>query len=1196
MKYKLILLIILTCFLNSINLIASQIHLEANLSLNGELINGKEDVTIEIIKANQPETILWSETFEQTPFIDGNFGVNLGSKQPFNPSDFSHEQLLYRIKLQDVEVTEKIYYVPRAVYADYVSKIDWKNIENKPPSSNVLFISESKQNVGINTSSANATLDINGTLAIQLIEPTNDNSNLSLLTTESSILKKIDLSNKKDQILQVNSNETGFQFVPISNLAQNLKANFSNFISAQTENLKNKLIMIQDDGKTLTTIDPSNLSVKNATTINQKESSDFLNLNQQEPQVVQNGSIEFDSDSRLTLNSSITIKNNDNELLTFKNLGNEFIVNNKTLSIKTTPTFTNSVNGLVPAPKTTDTNLFLSQDSQWKKPIGLLPNSDGLSNKHFLNANQEWSTIDQINYTIFSNKQHGLVPTANNKLNHYLFSDGNWKTLPIFAGKESGLVPSGENFTSNNFLNASGNWVNINTMLSIFNGNNQGLVPQPTVNNQDLFLRSDGQWVDIDLRNDGNIDMKNIDQILTNKDYLTNVTNNDIEDNANIDFSKLNITKEDITNLGIPANNSQLSNEQVKTIIDDTYVSSLGYIKTDTDTQLSNDQVKSIIDDTYVSSLGYIKTASNTQLSNTQVKNIINDTYIGSLGYIKTDTDTQLSDTQVKSIIDNSYIGSLGYIKTNTQLSETQVKSIIDNSEDNIDTLVSNNGFLTSVSNDNVADNADISFSKLNITKSDIVALGIPASDTNTQLADSDVKNIIDNSYIESLGYIKEDTQLSESEVDVFVADNGYLTSVSNGSVATDAAISFSKLNISKANIESLGIPGADTNTQLSESEVDGFVANNGYLTSVSNGSVATDAAISFSKLNISKANIESLGIPGADTNTQLSESEVDGFVANNGYLTSVSNDNVADNADISFSKLNITKSDIVALGIPASDTNTQLTASDVKSIIDTSYIEGKGFLRSTIETDLSIDKSNKITFGSTDSYIKPLLDIKLDPKGLEIKGSKIDTWGKSVHLSSIGTELTDGIFLNSQNPIFANKAITTPGADYAEYLPQSNKNEIIKPGDIISIKNGKITKNTQSFDQLSVISQSPAIVGNAKKHNNGKIVCFTGQVNVNVIGPVNSGDYIITNNQNNGIGKAISPQNITLSQLQQCVGQAWETNLDPQLKQVNIAIIPNNKISGLVYYLQNQNQQLKSEINIIKEQLEKINNQLNLN
>jgi microcystin-dependent protein len=73
-------------------------------------------------------------------------------------------------------------------------------------------------------------------------------------------------------------------------------------------------------------------------------------------------------------------------------------------------------------------------------------------------------------------------------------------------------------------------------------------------------------------------------------------------------------------------------------------------------------------------------------------------------------------------------------------------------------------------------------------------------------------------------------TQLTEAEVDGFVANNNYST----------------------------GAHTLDTNTQLTEAEVDGFVANNNYST----------------------------GAHTLDTNTQLTEAEVDGFVANNNYST----------------------------------------------------------------------------------------------------------------------------------------------------------------------------------------------------------------------------------------------------------------------------------------------------------------------
>lgn len=73
-----------------------------------------------------------------------------------------------------------------------------------------------------------------------------------------------------------------------------------------------------------------------------------------------------------------------------------------------------------------------------------------------------------------------------------------------------------------------------------------------------------------------------------------------------------------------------------------------------------------------------------------------------------------------------------------------------------------------------------------------------------------------------------DDTVLSEAQVDGYVADNGYST----------------------------GAHTVDTNTQLSEAQVDSYVANNGYST-------------------------------GAHTvNTNLTEAQVDAYVADNGYPT----------------------------------------------------------------------------------------------------------------------------------------------------------------------------------------------------------------------------------------------------------------------------------------------------------------------
>ncbi|MFC1771639.1 hypothetical protein ACFLZV_07120, partial [Candidatus Margulisiibacteriota bacterium] len=500
----------------------------------------------------------------------------------------------------------------------------------------------------------------------------------------------------------------------------------------------------------------------------------------------------------------------------------------------------------------------------------------------------------------------------------------------------------------------------------------------------------------------------------------------DVSGSAAIAFSKLAISKSDIEGLGIESDDTITTNaEYIRQRMISTTAPGAGEVmkwdgsewipSPDIDTRLSQAEVGS-----YAGSEGYIKTVSDTDVENgaqiafEKLDITKSDMVAIGLPTADTDTDTHLSELEV-----DSYVGDNGYLVSANNLSEITSAS----------TARTNLGLgglavlgevgsaeITegSIMDADVSASAAIAFSKLAISKSDIVGLGIPTADTDT------------------------DTQLSESQVDSYVGDNGYLVSANNlseivsavtartnlglGSLAvldvvgsaeiTDdeivdadisgsAAIAFSKLAISKSDIVGLGIPTADTDTdtQLSESEVDSYVGDNGYLVSANNlneitsastartnlglgslavlsevgsaeitegsimdADVSASAAIAFSKLAISKSDIVGLGIPTADTDTdtQLSESQVDSYVGDNGYLVSANNlseivsavtartnlglgslavldvvgsaeitdDEIVDadisgSAAIAFSKLAISKSDIVGLGIPTADTDT---------------------------------------------------------------------------------------------------------------------------------------------------------------------------------------------------------------------------------------------------------------------------------
>jgi len=143
-----------------------------------------------------------------------------------------------------------------------------------------------------------------------------------------------------------------------------------------------------------------------------------------------------------------------------------------------------------------------------------------------------------------------------------------------------------------------------------------------------------------------------------------------------------------------------------------------------------------------------------------------------------------------------------------------------------------------------------------------------------------------------------DDTQLNESEVDAFVANNGYLSTEVDGSITNeiqDLSLSGNNLTITNnGSATTIDLSGYldNTDTQLNESQVDTYVANNGYLTAEVDGSTTNeiqDLSLSGNNLTITNnGSATTIDLSGYldNTDTQLNESQVDAYVANNGYLT----------------------------------------------------------------------------------------------------------------------------------------------------------------------------------------------------------------------------------------------------------------------------------------------------------------------
>ena len=125
------------------------------------------------------------------------------------------------------------------------------------------------------------------------------------------------------------------------------------------------------------------------------------------------------------------------------------------------------------------------------------------------------------------------------------------------------------------------------------------------------------------------------------------------------------------------------------------------------------------------------------------------------------------------------------------------------------------------------------------------------------------------------------------------MANNGYLTSFTEvdgdpTNELQDISLTGTDLTISSGS--TIDLSSIDTDTQLSEAEVDAYVANNGYLTSFTEvdgdpTNEIQDISLTGTDLTISSGS--TIDLSSIDTDTQLSEAEVDAYVANNGYLTS---------------------------------------------------------------------------------------------------------------------------------------------------------------------------------------------------------------------------------------------------------------------------------------------------------------------
>jgi len=128
---------------------------------------------------------------------------------------------------------------------------------------------------------------------------------------------------------------------------------------------------------------------------------------------------------------------------------------------------------------------------------------------------------------------------------------------------------------------------------------------------------------------------------------------------------------------------------------------------------------------------------------------------------------------------------------------------------------------------------------------------------------------------------------------------------------------------------------------------------------------------------------------------------------------------------------------------------------------------------------------------------------------------------------------------------------------DYAEWLERSPETRDLVPGEVVGVKGGKISLNTEDADHCMVVSSRPIVLGNQPIQGSAQFekIAFLGQIPVRVIGKVNIGDYLIPSGNQDGFAIAVAPDQLSIADHRRIIGVAWEAAKDAPINVVNTAV-----------------------------------------
>lgn len=243
------------------------------------------------------------------------------------------------------------------------------------------------------------------------------------------------------------------------------------------------------------------------------------------------------------------------------------------------------------------------------------------------------------------------------------------------------------------------------------------------------------------------------------------------------------------------------------------------------------------------------------------------------------------------------------------------------------------------------------------------------------------------------------------------------------------------------------------------------------------------------------------------------------------------------------------------------SESNNFVTFADSSTKGIQGAIEGQTYLERTTSKDYIIEAalfaikiaSTGVQIGSSSLEFSALVATVIAvPAGVM---EALDLAGRITKVAGLAGALASWI---AKNIVCTGVNYRSGGADYAEYLLRDARSRDLQPTEIVGVKGGKVSLETEDADHIMVVSTNPIVVGNMPPENIEPLyekVAFMGQVPVQVAGPVSVGDYILPSGNNDGMGIAVSPEDMKFGDYPRIVGVSWENGEHELVNIVNVAV-----------------------------------------